>query len=179
LVLTHVRSRAAVLAGGLAVALGVGTEPMLAVPLAAGVVAMLTYDQLGSGRPPWWPARQLSNDAAAPGGSPAGGRRPALVTPRYGTADPAVWLAVTLLLTLGAFGAVLTDDRGGVALDRPERAVLLVLIVLVVVAGLVCTGCVHRPSPPVRCWPWPWCRGEGPSGLCWWRSWARSVSPCW
>jgi putative peptide zinc metalloprotease protein len=121
LVLTRARHRGVMLLGGLAIAVGVATEPMLAVPLAAGMTAMLAHDQLDAGRPAWWPRRPPRGVVAA----------------RHGRADPAMWLAMALLLALGAFGAVLTSDRGDASLDRVERTVLLLVVVVVVGVGLM------------------------------------------
>ncbi|MFD2092378.1 hypothetical protein [Blastococcus deserti] len=125
-VLTHARHGGTRVLGGLAIAVGLGTEPMLAVPLAAGMTAMLVDDRLAAGRPAWWP-----------------GRSPRVVA-RHGRADPAMWLAMAPLLALGAFAAVLAGGRGDASLDRVEHTVLLLVVVVAVGAGLV----VRRLRPP-------------------------------
>jgi putative peptide zinc metalloprotease protein len=154
LALAHFRRRVAMLLGFLAVAVGVITEPMLAVLLAAGIAAMLAHDQLGAGRPAWWPARLPGDAAQGPvedrGRTHSGpstattGPRHAAVASRPGKADPGLWLAMALLLTFGAFGAALSTGRGDTPLDGPERAVLLLVAGLIVGAGFL----VRRLRPP-------------------------------
>jgi putative peptide zinc metalloprotease protein len=154
LALALFRRRVAMLLGFLAVAVGVITEPMLAVLLAAGIAAMLAHDQLGAGRPAWWPARLPGDAAQGPvedrGRTHSGpstattGPRHAAVASRPGKADPGLWLAMALLLTFGAFGAALSTGRGDTPLDGPERVVLLLVAGLIVGAGFL----VRRLRPP-------------------------------
>jgi putative peptide zinc metalloprotease protein len=157
LVLAHPSNRGVRVLGVLGVAVGVGTEPMLAVPFAAGIAAMLVQDQLGSGRPPWWPA-QLPRAAVAtrpegdarpvpvpaPAPVPRTGPRHGAAASRAGRADPSLWLSIALLVPFGAFGAALARGGGDAALDGAERTVLLLVAGLVVGLGLA----MRRFRPP-------------------------------
>jgi putative peptide zinc metalloprotease protein len=153
LVLAHARHRWVRVLGVLGVVLGLGTEPMLAVPFAAGIAAMLVHDQLGSGRPPWWPT-QLPRAAGGPeheGGArpvpapvPPTGPRHGAATTRARGADPSLWLSIALLVPFGAFGAALASGGGDTVLDGSERTVLLLIAGLVVGLGLV----MRRLRPP-------------------------------
>jgi putative peptide zinc metalloprotease protein len=153
LVLAHARHRAVRVLGVLGVALGVCTEPMLAVPFAAGIAAMLVHDQLGSGRPPWWPAqlpraavdpRHEGGDRPVPAPALRTGPRHGAATSRTGGAGPSLWLSIALLVPFGAFGAALASGGGDTVLDGSERAVLLLVLGLVVGLGLV----MRRLRPP-------------------------------
>ncbi|WP_142025786.1 hypothetical protein [Blastococcus colisei] len=135
-----VRRRPAMLLGAFAIAVGVVTEPLLAVPLAAGLAAVLTHGQPGTGRPRRSVAPVPANGTAAHPAHPVTGRRYTTVRGRSGMADPAVWLAMALLLAVGAFGAFGAVPAGrsrDLSLDGSERTVLLLAVGLVVVVGLV------------------------------------------
>jgi putative peptide zinc metalloprotease protein len=169
LVLAHVRHRAAALFGVLAIATGMLTEPMLAVPMAACLALMLFRGELWAGRPAWWPPGATGGVVRGPADGPVaeGDRRSGADPRRYRVPAPAHrtgrrgrWFEVALVLPFGALGAAVAAGRAGMPLDDSERAVLALVAAAVVVAALG----MRRLRPPalavastlvLAALPWP------------------------
>ncbi|WP_448639880.1 hypothetical protein [Geodermatophilus sp. URMC 63] len=130
-----------------AVAVGVATEPLVAVPLAVGVGLLLA-------------------GAAGPGRSPArhtAGPRHAA----HGTAwgDTRSWLVVLLVLPIAVLVVTVPGGPADLPLDGPERAVLLLLAALAVGVGLSSrdlrpVAAVAGAAAVLASVPW---RGAGPA----------------
>jgi putative peptide zinc metalloprotease protein len=153
------RRRGAAALGTVAVAVGVATEPLVAVPLAAAV-AVLVLD--GAGRTAGGPARRQHSPghAAAPHRGSRELRRaftaPAMwvrnrharhARPDSGPGNPRRWLAVALVLPLAAGAAAVGNASAGIPLDRPERTLVLLTAAVVVTGGSVMRSL--RPLRPV------------------------------
>jgi putative peptide zinc metalloprotease protein len=167
------RRRGAAAAGIVMVALGVATEILVAVPLAAAVAVLALA---GSGRTAG--PRQPPGHAAAPSRGPRDLRRavPALslpvrnrharhARPDSGPGNPRRWLAVALVLPLAAGAAALGEAADGGPLQGPERTVLLLIAAVVVMGGLLIPAL--RPLRPFVAAAWS---ATALSALPWWAS---------
>jgi putative peptide zinc metalloprotease protein len=132
LVLAFARGRFTIMLGVLALAVGVATYPLIAVPLVLGIGVL--RDIAAS---TWTPPRH-----AAPRPRDAGHRHR---RPDTGSGSLRWWLGLTLLgLPIGVLGVLLALSQVGVPLDGPDRAALLLASIVVVVAGLA----VSQPRAP-------------------------------
>ncbi|TQN43275.1 putative peptide zinc metalloprotease protein [Blastococcus colisei] len=139
------RRRGVAAVGTVAIAVGAATEPLLAVPLAAAIAVLLlarTGHPAGRHETPGHAAadhrgpRDLWRRIAASASSDrAGHARHAESTSAPG--NPRRWLAVAVVLPLGAGAATLGAAAAGSPLDGSERMVLLLTATVVVLGGLV------------------------------------------
>jgi putative peptide zinc metalloprotease protein len=118
LLLTSVRRPAAAGLGVAAIAVGVATEPLIAVPVAVGT-GMVLGRNIRTSRPP---ARH------------AAGPRHARRTPE--PEDPSRWLGALLVVPVAGLTAGLAGGSAEFPVDGSERSLLLLLAALVVGAGL-------------------------------------------
>ncbi|WP_456926776.1 hypothetical protein [Geodermatophilus sp. SYSU D00803] len=144
-------------AGVLAVAVGLATEPLVAVPFAVCAAATLLAGSPRWYRQAWWPARDAAGDGRH--------SRRAPVTSRHRRPDDlrrsaARWSGVAVLVLVGGLAAAVPVERTGRPLDPSERTVLVLAAAVVVVAALA----VRRMRPPavatgalliLAALPWP------------------------
>jgi putative peptide zinc metalloprotease protein len=129
LILVLARHRAWLIAGVVAVAAGVVTAPLIAVPLVVACGLLLAARERPAGRPARHAAGLLVRATHA----------------ESGTRDFRRWFAVLLVLPVGGLVATLGSGYEDLSLDGAERTVLLLLSTVVVAAGLL----VRRLRPAV------------------------------
>jgi putative peptide zinc metalloprotease protein len=137
LALCLARSRGRIVLAGSALAVAIATEPLLAVPLLAGLAVLLARGDVIAHPPAWWSAGR---------GDPGATRRPHHApershAPRHraspsGRRMPIRWPGVGLVLTLGAVSMLLSDGHSAPPLGRVEQTSLLLLGGVVVLAAL-------------------------------------------
>jgi putative peptide zinc metalloprotease protein len=110
--------RLTIAAGVLAIAVGVATQPLLAVPLLVGTGVLLAGGRVVG------PARRRSSG-------------PKHAQPRPGAGNPRWWVVA---VAAGIVAAVMTSSGGDVPLEGPDRTVLLLVCGLVVAAALLVRG---------------------------------------
>ncbi|WP_448623695.1 hypothetical protein [Geodermatophilus sp. URMC 64] len=126
-VVTLVRGRTGVLVGLGAIAAGVATAPLVALPLAAGVGVLL-----GAGR------FERNRRAGVHEG-------PRHAAPSGGKGEAGRWAAVALALPACGLGTVVAGGPSGMPLTGPERTMLL-LLAAVVVAGALAVPRLRAPA---------------------------------
>jgi putative peptide zinc metalloprotease protein len=119
LVLASARRLGAAVPGILAIAVGVATEPMVAVPLALGIGVFLRRDS----RPTGWSARHAV--------------RPPRARPDTAYEAHRAWLAVLLVTPVAGLVATVPSGPADLPLVASERAVFLLLTALVAGVGLL------------------------------------------
>jgi putative peptide zinc metalloprotease protein len=132
-------------AGVLAIAVGVATEPLLAVPLLVGAGVLLAGERV-----------------AGPAGRRSAG--PKQARPQSGGDDPRWWAVAG---AAGIVAAVVMSSRGELPLEGPDRTVLLLVCGLVVAAALLVRG-IRAPAAAavvglmLAALPWPGAGGALP-----------------
>jgi putative peptide zinc metalloprotease protein len=119
LVLASARRPRAAVPGMIAIAVGVATEPLVAVPLAVGIGVLLSRDGRWSGR--------SARDAV----------EPRHARPDTRSDDHRAWLVVLLVAPVAGLVATVPSGPDDLPLVAAERAVFLLLIALVTGVGLL------------------------------------------
>ncbi len=151
-VLGRARRLATGVAGALTVAVGLATEPLVAVPFVVCAAVTLLAGPKPGYRQAWWPAQETDGTPDAHSGTRvARGRhsRPAPAAPRHRRPEEVRRAAVrtsgaAVLALVGVLAAVTSAGRVGRPLDPTERTVLVLVAAVVALTALA----VRRLRPP-------------------------------